>query len=29
VTAQSILNIDIDPNLHGVDPDGDILDPTF
>jgi hypothetical protein len=29
VTAESILNIDIDPNLHDVDPDGDILDPTF
>jgi len=29
VTAESILNVDIDPNLHDVDPDGDILNPTF
>jgi hypothetical protein len=29
VTAESILNVDIDPNLHDADPDGDILDPTF
>lgn len=29
VTAESILNIDIDPNLHDADPDGDILNPTF
>jgi len=29
VAAESILNIDLDLNLHGVDPDGDILNPTF
>jgi len=29
ITSESLLNLDIDPNLHDVDPDGDILDPSF
>ncbi|MEJ0077930.1 MAG: hypothetical protein WDO17_21335 [Alphaproteobacteria bacterium] len=29
IAPQSLLNLDIDPNLHDADPDGDILDPTF
>jgi hypothetical protein len=29
ISPESLLNLDIDPNLHDVDPDGDILDPSF